>query len=78
MENELSKLHATLSLLREMLGSTYRFHTLNDIDDTSPKVACNAYKRDIKQAVELIENTMKELGYKFEKSVLDKNFEEKE
>ena len=51
LRKDFSTLLTTLTILRDNLGSTFRFHEINDINETSPKVACEAYQRDIKNAL---------------------------
>ena len=68
-----AKMLSTLLLLRDNLGSVYRFHEVNDVNETSPKVACESYQRDIKSAIIMIEKTLGEVGYTITGTVLEKD-----
>ncbi len=66
MENNIlspTKMFATLTLLQDILGSTYRFHEKNSINKVSPEIACESYQRNIGMALEIIDSTLKEVGY---------------
>ena len=72
LRKDFSTLLVALTILRDNLGSTFRFHEINDINETSPKVACEAYQRDIKNALISIEKALQEVGYNISKSVMEK------